>query len=351
MKFTLRTAHFALALIGSALFAQTGVAQPFNYDQECISSVSNSTIHVPSTINASLPEASRFELGDTLAVYTEPGKCAGFGVWRKGEGFTVAVAGKDTLETGKEGYVAGEPFKFELFRISTGDTTDFGAAAKYAACDETEIPFCGTGFYEKDTFHQVKKFGQDSTIPVELASFGATTKGAEVTLSWQTASETDNAGFVVERRTEGGSWSQIGFREGAGTTNQRQTYRYVNEDIPFETEQVTYRLRQEDLDGTTTLSDDTTVELGAPSETRLHAPFPNPVRGRATLRFELAEAADIRIAVYDVLGRRVRTVARGRVDTGRHQRRLQVGDLPAGTYFVQMQVGNAAESRRMTVVR
>jgi len=190
-----------------------------------------------------------------------------------------------------------------------------------------------------------------SAIPVELASFDATTEGTDVQLSWQTASETSNAGFAIERRAEGGSWSQIGFREGAGTTEQARTYRFTDTGVPFEAEQVRYRLRQKDLDGTTTLSDEVTAQLGAPSKARLHAPFPNPTTQQTTVRYEVPTTTDVDIAVYDVLGRRVETVVGGQVPAGREQRAVQTGQLAPGVYFVRMRVGDTVQTERLTVVR
>jgi hypothetical protein len=190
-----------------------------------------------------------------------------------------------------------------------------------------------------------------AAIPVELASFDAAASEGDVDLKWQTASETNNAGFAVERKAKGGAWSQVGFREGAGTTDQAQTYRFTDTGVPFEAERVTYRLRQEDLDGTASHSEEVTVRLGAPSETTLHAPFPNPTQGSATLRYETPEATDLEIAVYDVLGRRVRTLADGPVEAGRHEQTVSVSDLPAGTYFVRLQAEGQTRTQKLTVFR
>jgi len=193
--------------------------------------------------------------------------------------------------------------------------------------------------------------GPAAALPVELASFDATTEGPEVQLSWQTASETNNAGFAIERRAQGGTWSQIGFREGAGTTSEAQTYRFTDGEIPFEAETVRYRLRQTDLDGSTTLSDEVTVELGAPSKARLHAPFPNPTTQRATVRYEVPKTTTVQIAVYDVLGRRVETVVDGQIPAGRAQKTVQTERWAPGIYFVRMQLGDTVHTERISVVR
>jgi hypothetical protein len=75
-------------------------------------------------------------------------------------------------------------------------------------------------------------------LPVELAAFAARADEGRVVLSWETTSETENAGFVVERLTDGVSpapaeWSEIAFVEGAGTTDEPQRYEWVDARVPL----------------------------------------------------------------------------------------------------------------------
>jgi hypothetical protein len=211
--------------------------------------------------------------------------------------------------------------------------------------------------------------GPAAAIPVEMAGFDVRANGPEtVTVSWQTASEQNNAGFVVQRRVAStpvereetrerngaSTWTQVGFVEGAGTTSTPQTYRFVDENVPFDAEQVAYRLRQRDLDGSTTLSETRTVHLDLPTQPRLHAPFPNPARDQVTVRYEVpghARVQGVRIALYDVIGRRVRTIVSGRPGAGRHERTMRVGALSPGPYFLRMRVDGQIRTRRFTVVR
>jgi hypothetical protein len=200
-------------------------------------------------------------------------------------------------------------------------------------------------------------------LPVELAGFEATRSGEAVALQWQTASETNNAGFHIERRviadstaakaaaSEEADWTSLGFVDGAGTTTEPQTYRFEDADLPFEAEQVAYRLRQVDIDGTESVSDERILSAPVPTETVLHAPFPNPARQQATLRYEVAEQADVQIRIYDLLGRQVTTLHSKTVEAGRHAVQLPTGRLASGTYFVRMIAGNAVQTQRLTVVR
>jgi hypothetical protein len=144
---------------------------------------------------------------------------------------------------------------------------------------------------------------------------------------------------------------EVGSREGAGTTTQPQTYRFRDANVPFAAETLTYRLRQADLDGTTTLTDPITVSLAAPETTTLRPPFPNPGRHQATVRYTLPRAQDVTIALYDVLGRRVRTLTQSQQTAGRHERGVDLSVLPSGTYFVRMRAGDATHTQRLTVIQ
>lgn len=190
-------------------------------------------------------------------------------------------------------------------------------------------------------------------LPVELTSFEAQVSDGDVHLSWHTASETDNAGFEVERRNRGqeGTWETVNYVEGHGTTNQIQRYRFADASVPYEAETLTYRLKQIDTDGTFTYSADVEVELGVPERLALHGNFPNPFRAQTTIRYELPSASDIRIEVYNALGRHVAVLATGRKGAGRHALVFNASNLPSGTYFVWLRSKGQVQTQRMTIVR
>ena len=90
---------------------------------------------------------------------------------------------------------------------------------------------------------------------------------------------------------------------------------------------------------------------GLPEGWALGNAFPNPTAGTATIRFGLAEAADVRLDVFDVLGRRVTTLADGPMTAGTHTARLDTGALASGTYVYRLTTPVGAETRRLTVIR
>ena len=96
----------------------------------------------------------------------------------------------------------------------------------------------------------------------------------------------------------------------------------------------------------------TAGEAGAEAlGTRLVSVTPNPAAGRAAVSFTLAEAADVRLSVLDVLGREVAVLAEGVQASGDHSASVETRALPAGVYVVRLAAGGRTETRRLTVVR
>jgi hypothetical protein len=206
-------------------------------------------------------------------------------------------------------------------------------------------------------------------LPVELAGLDATVDDGAVTLSWTTASETNNAGFRVQRkpltstggvkasRTTGmtsgprdaSTWTTVGSVEGSGTTTEAHRYRFTDEDLPYEANALTYRLKQVDTDGSTSYSETVTVERGV-NEVQLLGTYPNPARQQATVRYALPERQDVTVSLYDVLGRQVRTVVNDSKD-GRHEQTLDVNGLSSGVYFLRLQAGGETRTQKITVTR
>jgi hypothetical protein len=76
----------------------------------------------------------------------------------------------------------------------------------------------------------------------------------------------------------------------------------------------------------------------------------NPVRGRATVRF-VAPSSRVSLVLFDVLGRRVRTLANGPLGADAQTATLDATGLSAGVYILRLVVGSRVESRTVTVVR
>ena len=83
---------------------------------------------------------------------------------------------------------------------------------------------------------------------------------------------------------------------------------------------------------------------------------PNPALGPVTLEWTLAAAAEVQIGVYDLAGRQVASLARGRFDAGSHRvswnRRQSNGThAPAGYYLVRVRGGGIASTHQLLLLR
>ena len=94
------------------------------------------------------------------------------------------------------------------------------------------------------------------------------------------------------------------------------------------------------------------VEATTPEGTFvLESAYPNPVASRATIGFELPTAQDVRVAVYDVLGREVAVLTEGVRQAGAQTVEFDVSSLPSGVYIYRLSAGSTQLTQTMTVVR
>ena len=190
----------------------------------------------------------------------------------------------------------------------------------------------------------------NATLPVELASFGATADGGAVVLRWATASETNNAGFHVEHRAAGdAAWTDGGFVPGAGTTTEARSYTRRVEGLGAGRH--TFRLRQVDFDGTPTYSAEVEASVAMLEAVRLEA-GPNPFRDRVSVRFAVREAQRVAVEVFDALGRRVATLHDGPLGAeAAAVGTFEAVGLASGVYVVRLTGERARAQRVLTLVR
>ncbi|MBI5647595.1 MAG: T9SS type A sorting domain-containing protein [Ignavibacteriae bacterium] len=199
--------------------------------------------------------------------------------------------------------------------------------------------------------------------PVELVSFTAAYRDGAGVLSWRTETETNNYGFEIERlaeRSENGAfslWQKIGFVPGAGSSAHPRTYEFVDDNprlVMNGQGVVRYRLRQVDIDGTTTASP--VAELRIPFATDglvLEQNYPNPftrAAGFTSIRFTTQETRVLTLALFDAMGRHVRTLAEDAFPAGTNDMRIDAAGLTAGVYFLVLSDGDVRVARRISLL-
>jgi len=201
-----------LTLVGASLsMPAAAVGQTFAYAEECITNVNNATVHVPAEAAPTLPDGTPVEPGDTLAVYTDAGTCAGYGVWEDATGVTLAAAGSDSVDVSDDGYTADDALRFEVFDVSAGEATDVGLGTTFAPCDSIGVPVCAEGGYGDGTFHQVSGFDSAVTRTLTLAEgWNFISMPVQSSLSFETLLPSCSSGFFY---TPGEGYATIGSDE------------------------------------------------------------------------------------------------------------------------------------------
>lgn len=88
-----------------------------------------------------------------------------------------------------------------------------------------------------------------------------------------------------------------------------------------------------------------------PDEFRLDQNYPNPFNPATTIAFSLPEDSDVRLVIYDMLGRQVATLVDETKAAGSYDVNFDAGNLASGTYLYRLQAGDNLKTRTMTLVK
>jgi hypothetical protein len=188
----------------------------------------------------------------------------------------------------------------------------------------------------------------DVLVPVELTSFSSINEKNDVILNWITATETNNQGFEVQRKTNG-EYDRIGFVEGHGTTTELQNYTFRDKDVNAGS--YYYRLKQVDYDGTFEYSGEIAVEVSAPTDYFLSQNYPNPFNPSTTISYALSEDGNVSLKLFDVLGNEVATLINENQQAGTFDYVFDASELSSGVYYYQLQAGDFTATKKLILMK
>ncbi|NUN10194.1 MAG: T9SS type A sorting domain-containing protein [Ignavibacteriaceae bacterium] len=188
-------------------------------------------------------------------------------------------------------------------------------------------------------------------IPVELVSFTALPSAEGITLSWSTATETNNKCFHIERNFENTGWNRIGVVNGNGTTTEKMNYSYTDAGVAAGS--YSYRLVQEDFDGTINVSKSIQTEAGKPTQYDLSQNYPNPFNPSTMIRFSVPEDTHVKLELYDALGNTIATIVNDNLPAGYHSRIVDVNQykLSSGVYYYKMSAGSFSRTMKLVILK
>ena len=83
----------------------------------------------------------------------------------------------------------------------------------------------------------------------------------------------------------------------------------------------------------------------------LEGSFPNPFNPSTTIRFDIPESVQVRLVVFDVMGREVARLVDGTIEAGMHEVSFDASHLPSGMYFAHFTAGGFTQTQRMTLLK
>ena len=203
----------------------------------------------------------------------------------------------------------------------------------------------------------------DVPLPVVLTSFSARSEGRSIVLEWTTESEVNNLGFILERSEDDHeSWEEIAsYRthdalKGQGNTSSRTEYTFTDMFVEAG-HRYYYRLSDVSIQGEITTYPPIFIHLeDIPKKTLLERAYPNPFNPQTYITYHLAEETQVKITVFDMLGRSVKELYNGRQHAGSYHiywnSTNENGTIAAsGTYMIRMQTDNTIQIQKVLFIK
>jgi hypothetical protein len=189
-------------------------------------------------------------------------------------------------------------------------------------------------------------------VPVELLAFTASVINSKVQILWSTASELNNLGFEIERSiNDMNNFVTAGSVNGKGNSTEINYYSFWDNPQVSGANQIYYRLKQVDFDGTFSYSDVISVNFDVPAEFVLSQNYPNPFNPSTRISYFVSMESFVIIKVYYFLVREVNTLVNENLPIGSYDVVFDASNLPSGTYFCTMIAGNFSDTKKMIVLK
>jgi hypothetical protein len=172
---------------------------------------------------------------------------------------------------------------------------------------------------------------KSTKLPVELVSFSGKYLNNSVWLSWTTASEINNQGFEIERRTNS-TWDKIGYVAGICNSLIKIEYSFEDKNTSAETSQ--YRLKQIDYDGSFQYS--AVISVTAAPTVFSIGNYPNPFNPSTKIKYSVPLESRINILIYNILGEKIDELVNEIQLPGNYEMNWSGNNHPSGIYLLSI---------------
>lgn len=91
--------------------------------------------------------------------------------------------------------------------------------------------------------------------------------------------------------------------------------------------------------------------LEIPHQVLISKNYPNPFNAATIILYDLPQAANVRLEIYDILGRKIETMVSGRQVAGPHSITWDAREVPSGVYFYKIEADQSTETRKMVLAK
>ncbi|MEX2603933.1 MAG: PQQ-dependent sugar dehydrogenase [Gracilimonas sp.] len=92
-------------------------------------------------------------------------------------------------------------------------------------------------------------------------------------------------------------------------------------------------------------------ESEVPTSTQLFQNYPNPFNPSTTINYQLSKHSDVKLEVFDMLGRKISTLINRQMPSGTHKVNFDASYLPSGLYIYRLNTGKTVITRKMTLMK
>jgi len=198
---------------------------------------------------------------------------------------------------------------------------------------------------------------------VEFMGFDAEIQDGNVLLTWSTATETANQGFILERKTNSlAAWGPLtSYLDsddllGQGTVSYQTDYSYVDTSV-VEQETYYYRISGVDeasnigvLDSLSITVGETSVKQILPDDFSLKC-YPNPFNPIIAISFQLSTFSSLNASIYNSKGILVEKLLDKNISSGAHKLIWNAKNNPSGIYILKLRAGNITKTQKLVLMK
>jgi hypothetical protein len=185
-----------------------------------------------------------------------------------------------------------------------------------------------------------------NVLPVKLVSFSATLNNNKTDLKWTTATENNLSHFVIEKSTDGKSFTNAAVVFAKGNTTDKTDYNFTDNNITSQVGMIYYRLRSVDNDGKNELSDTRIIHLGKQNESAITIlAYPNPATSE--LRVTIPASWQGKKVNFELFGNNGQAVAKNETTSSNQTETINVSKLAPGFYVIKVTCNNEVAQQKI----